>query len=93
MKTEARENMSKPSVQLCTRNVLDVKQRGFNLRRAVTQHLYQRGGSGLSANQRRPINRFAAQNRIYPVLFCSPAINREAVTARCEPMFVTTETA
>jgi hypothetical protein len=46
----------------------------------------------LRATIQRPINRaFAAQNRIYPVLFCSPAIYRGAVTARGEPMFVTSE--
>jgi hypothetical protein len=42
--------------------------------------------------KQRPINRaFAAQNRIYPVLFCSPAIYRGAVAAHCEPMFETTQ--
>jgi hypothetical protein len=42
---------------------------------------------------KRPINRaYVAQNRIYPVQFCSPAIYREAVTACCEPIFLTTET-
>jgi hypothetical protein len=55
---------------------------------------FVRVGINPRANQRRPINRaFAAQNRIDPVLFCSLAIDREAVTARCVPMFVSTEIA
>jgi hypothetical protein len=46
----------------------------------------------LRATIQRPINRaFGAQNRIYPVPFCSSAIYRGAVTARGEPMFVTSE--
>jgi hypothetical protein len=39
----------------------------------------------LRAMEQHPINRaFSAQNRIYPVLFCSPAIYRWAVTAHCD---------
>jgi hypothetical protein len=52
----------------------------------------KRSHINLRATIQRPIKQaFATQNRIDPVLFCSPAIYRGAVTTRCEPVFVSTE--